>query len=309
MKVAVTGATGFVGAALLKLLLAEGCDVSALARNPARIKQQDGLRTVAGDLENETALHTLAENADALIHLAGLTHARRDDDYTRVNVAGAVHAAQAAKAHKTRFIHASSLSAREPHLSPYAQSKKDSEEAIKEVLQDHPWRTLRLPAIYGPGDSATLPYFKLVKSGMALEPATTPQARASIIYVDDAASALYAATRAVHTARILNVGDEKPDGHSWYEIGETLGNIMNKKVRHLRIPRPVIAVTHAITRATDKARGRIPSVRSGQINEFFHADWVARDNLLSAEIDWKPATALQEGFAKTVLWYQDNGLL
>lgn len=309
LKIAVTGATGFVGAALLDILLTEGCSVNALVRDVARLTPRAGLTIIPGDLENEDALHALATGTDAFIHLAGLTHARRDEDYARVNIDGARNAAHAAAANNTRFVHASSLSAREPDLSPYAHSKRMSETAIKDASGSNGWIALRLPAIYGPGDRATLPYFKLIKNGLALEPATTPQARASIIYVDDAARALYDAARAGVSKKVLEVGDEKRDGHSWQEIGMTLGNIMNKKVRRMVIPRPIIALTHGITRTVDNARGRISSVRSGQINEFFHADWSARDNLFSDETGWQPTTPLKEGFAKTVLWYQDNGLL
>jgi len=71
----------------------------------------------------------------------------------------------------------------------------------------------------------------------------------------------------------------------------------------------VIAAYHGLVRAAESALGRTPSVREGQINEFFHADWVARDNLLSAVGPWRPKTPLKEGFAKTACWYQEHGLL
>ena len=53
MKAAVTGGTGFVGAALIELLLNEGWDVAALARNPARLPAADKVRVVRGALEDE----------------------------------------------------------------------------------------------------------------------------------------------------------------------------------------------------------------------------------------------------------------
>ncbi|GJL90685.1 NAD-dependent epimerase/dehydratase family protein [Hyphococcus sp.] len=301
---AVTGGTGFVGAALIDLLLQNGWTVSALARDRARLPHADKVRVVVGALEDMDALDDLARGADVFFHLAGLTHARRAGDYERVNVEGARTASAAAAKAGAKLVHASSMSARRPDVSPYARSKFDSEAAV--ALGD--WRALRLPAIYGPRDMVTLPFFKLVKSGFALAPRTDPPARASILYVEDAAAALLAGANAPAGA-VYEVGDECSDGHAWRDIGATLGETLGRKPRMLAIPRPVIAIYHGAVRAVEGALNRAPSVREGQINEFFHADWVARDNLLSDACLWRPKTPLQEGFAKTVCWYQEHGLL
>ncbi len=306
MKAAVTGGTGFVGAALIEMLLADGWEIAALARDPARLPYADQLRIVTGAIEDEAALKNLAGGADVVFHLAGLTHARTRQDYARVNVEGAAKMARAAKAAGAMLVHASSMSARRPDVSPYAHSKFESEAAVAREGSD--WRALRLPAIYGPRDMVTLPFFKLVRSGFALAPKTTPPARASILYVDDAAAALLAAVKAP-AGGIYEVGDERPDGHGWREIGETLGEALGTKPRAIALPRPVIAAYHSAVRALEAAFGRAPTVREGQINEFFHADWVARDNLLAAACGWRPEISLKEGFAKTASWYQEHGLL
>jgi nucleoside-diphosphate-sugar epimerase len=307
-RAAVTGGTGFVGKALIGLLLEDGWSVSALARDPSKLKDAPSLTVIPGDLDNETALATLAKGADVFFHLAGVTHARAREDYHRINVAGAERAARAARAAGVRFIHTSSVSARMPEVSPYAQSKFESERAVANAAGEN-WLALRLPAIYGPRDSVTLPYFRLVKSGLALEPKTQSPARASILYVDDAAGALVAAAQSGVAGRTLEVGDENAEGHAWAEIGNLLGEVLGRRARAIRVPRPVIAAYHSLLRSVEGAFGRTPSVREGQINEFFHDDWVARDNLLSDACAWRPQTPLKEGFAKTVSWYQEHDLL
>lgn len=307
MKAAVTGGTGFVGAALIDLLLEQGWDVAALARDPARLPSADKVRVVKGALEDAAALADLASQADAFFHLAGLTHARRAEDYVRVNIDGAAKAAAAAKAAGAKLIHASSMSARRPEVSPYAKSKFDSEAAVAGAGGD--WRALRLPAIYGPRDMVTLPFFKLVKAGFALAPQTDPAARASILYVDDAAGALIAAAQGAPAGVVYEVGDERAEGFSWREIGEILGEILGKRPRAITVPRPAIAAYHGVVRAVEGALGRPPSVREGQVSEFFHPDWTARENLLSEICGWRPKTPLQEGFAKTARWYQEHDLL
>lgn len=308
-RAAVTGGSGLIGSGLIDLLLAEGWTVAALARNPRRLAAADkSIRIVEGDLENEAALKDLAAGADVFFHFAGVTHARAEGAYRAANVAGAANAARAAAGARAAFIHISSMSAREPQTSPYARSKFDSEAAVRGASGANPWRTLRLPPIYGPGDHATLPYFKLIRAGFAMEPRTEPPARASLLYVTDAAAAALAAIDAPANA-VYEVGDERPEGRAWSEIGQCLGAVLGKSPRRLRIPRPVVSALHGLTIAFESMTGKPASVRPGQANEFFHPDWVARRNLLSAACGWAPKTPLKEGFAKTVLWYQENGLL
>lgn len=310
MLVAVTGATGFVGAALIQSLLIDGHQVRALARTSGKLEPRERLTIVAGDLENASALQALADGADAFIHLAGVTHPQHDTQYATVNIEGAARAAEIAREAGARFVHASSLSARLPAVSPYANSKFLSETVVAEASGANPHSTLRLPAIYGPGDHATLPYFKLVKSGFTLEPKTETPARATLLYVEDAARALItAALSDACTGRVLEVGDDSPGGREWREIGTVLSNIMNKKVKRLTVPRPVVSLFHNISMGTDRLFQRPPSVRTDQINEFFHPDWVAKSPSLADITAWQPEVPLAEGFAKTVRWYQDNALL
>jgi len=306
--IALTGGTGFIGKAIIARVAAQGGRVRALARDPSKLPQSDAVAPVKGDLDDEAALAEAARGAHLFIHCAGVTIARRDADYRAVNVDGAVRAARAAAASGARFIHVSSLSARLPSASPYARSKKDSEAAVAEASGANPWVALRAPAVYGPGDLVTLPYFRMVKSGLAAEPATRPEARASLLFVEDAADAILAGADAPAGA-VYEVDDGAPDGRSWREIGETLAGVLGRKTLRIAAPRPAIAALHAGQRVSARLRGVTPSVRTGQINEFFHPDWVARENLLSAAANWRAVTPLAEGFAKTVRWYQEHGLL
>ena len=66
-----TGASGFLGAHVLRLLLAEGATVTALVRDARRFPEGPGLRVVAADLETDfsTSLTGIG-SADAVVHLA-----------------------------------------------------------------------------------------------------------------------------------------------------------------------------------------------------------------------------------------------
>lgn len=307
-RVAVTGGTGFIGAVLIDQLLEQGFAVRALARDARRLRRAADIDVIEGDLENASALDALARGADAVLHLAGETHARTEQDYHRINVAGAERAAAAAAKSGARFVHASSLSARRPETSPYARSKHDSERAVAAAARGN-FIALRLPAIYGPGDLVTLPYFKLLKSGFNFEPATETPAKATILFVADAAGALVAAAATGAVGAVYEVEDDEPDGRYWSEIGDALSDVYGNTVTAFRIPKPAVALLHEGVRAAESIFGKTPSIRQGQVNELFHPDWVARENLFGRATGWRPKTPLKEGFAKTVRWYQEQGLL
>ena len=69
----------------------------------------------------------------------------------------------------SRFVHVSSLAAREPKLSLYGASKARAEELVERSGLD--WAIVRPPAVYGPGDKETLELFKMAKRGLMLHAA------------------------------------------------------------------------------------------------------------------------------------------
>jgi len=86
MKLAVLGATGYVGSAVLDEALSRGHAVRALARKPGRLEARAGLEKVQGDALDPSALDTLIEGVDAVIQslgVGGLGHGRLDDRISR----------------------------------------------------------------------------------------------------------------------------------------------------------------------------------------------------------------------------------
>lgn len=67
MKLALIGATGFVGAAVLDELLQRGHQVTALLRDPAKLKPREGLRTLAADVQDVAQVAQAIEGHDAVI--------------------------------------------------------------------------------------------------------------------------------------------------------------------------------------------------------------------------------------------------
>ena len=96
LKIALTGATGFVGRAVVSALMAKSHQVSALVRDPARANLPPEVRQVQGDLQNSAALDDLTQGADVVIHVAGVIGALRRADYFLANEQGTRAVAEAA---------------------------------------------------------------------------------------------------------------------------------------------------------------------------------------------------------------------
>ena len=189
-KIAITGATGFIGLALCRQLCKQ-YQLRALVRQP---EQATALRAldvelIAGSLAEDRALQQLVDGVDIVIHCAGSVRGASLEDFRPANVYG-VHKLTSTLVKYNpgaRLLAFSSLSARQPQ-SWYAASKLEGEQ----ILQDSGlknWTILRPPAVYGPGDQEMLPLLKLMAKGFAIIPGD-PEARVSLIYVDDLVQAV-----------------------------------------------------------------------------------------------------------------------
>ncbi|HEV7930469.1 MAG TPA: NAD-dependent epimerase/dehydratase family protein, partial [Nitrosospira sp.] len=115
--VAVTGATGFIGRALLQSLIEQGWKIKALTRYPQA--DDESTQWIEGDLDNSDALSRLVKDVFAVVHCAGQVKGRSLEDFIHTNVEGTRNLLQASTQQTTppRFLLISSLAARHPELS------------------------------------------------------------------------------------------------------------------------------------------------------------------------------------------------
>ncbi|WP_374652960.1 NAD-dependent epimerase/dehydratase family protein [Dongia sp.] len=311
--VALTGATGFVGAAAARHLAASGWRIRALVRRMPQDALMPGheLEIVLGDLDDRATLERFVKGADAIVHSAGLVRALTPIEFFQVNEGGTAHILEAAAkaAPRARFVHISSLAAREPQLSPYAASKQAAEVKLAALAGERDWVALRPPAIYGPGDHELLPLFKAAKLGLIAYPAE-PDARASAIHVADLAAAIAALLQQTDwRERIVEIDDEQEGGHDWAEIIQALGQCFAKQPFALRLPRPLMAAIAAGVGMVSSLTGQPRVLSPSKIAELYHPDWVCHGPRLSGLAPWRPRFGLREGFADTLAWYRSRALL
>jgi|TARA_R100001244_G_scaffold86820_3_gene66375 uncharacterized protein YbjT (DUF2867 family) len=299
--VAITGATGFVGARMLDLMVREGYDARALTR-----RKQDarpGVEWVRGALDDQNSLARLCTGADMVLHIAGVVNAPDRAGFESGNVAGTLAVVEAAKrAGAKRFIHVSSLAATQPQLSIYGETKAKAEKIVATSGLD--WTIIRPPAVYGPGDGEFLDLFKMARLGFVTMPPDA-DGRLSVIHVEDLCRALLALLPEQEelTARIFEVDDGKPGGWTQAGFARAIGSAIGKRVAAVGMPKMLLRLGARVDRLVRRGKAKLTADR---VNYFCHDDWtIDPQKRLPARL-WQPRIETCQGLEDTANWYRQN---
>lgn len=297
---AITGGTGFVGSRLIALATEAGHHVRALTRREQA--EREHITWIRGDLQDKAALARLAQGADAVIHVAGVVNAPDRAGFAAGNVEGTANMLAAAEAAAVeRFVHVSSLAAREPGLSDYGWSKAEGDRLVEASPLD--WSIVRPPAIYGPGDMEMLELFKLAKKGLALLP---PGGRISVIEVGDLGRLLLALAVSDRCRLTLDADDGVATGWSHKDFAHAIGSATGKRVAAFALPRPLLMAGAHLDRLV---RGKGAKLTPDRVAYFCHQDWVIDPARRPPANLWQPQVPTEEGLAATAAWYRQQGLL
>lgn len=291
MRIAVTGATGFVGTHLLPLLYDNGHDVRALTRKPK--PDSTRLTWILGSLENPAVLRDLCDNCDAVIHVAGVVSA----DFAGFDTGNRLGTLAIAEAAGTkRFVHISSLAAREPQLSMYGASKLAAEEVVTASPLD--WRIVRPTAIYGPGDTGLLDLFRMAKHGFVVLP---PTGSMSAIHVDDLCRLILALIESPEGHVSYDADDGVPGGWTHREFAKALGKAVGRKTRALPMPTSFLSLA---SRLDVLFRGKKAKLTVDRVGYLTHPDWTIDVDRAVPPALWAPKIATPDGLAETASWYR-----
>jgi nucleoside-diphosphate-sugar epimerase len=301
MMLAVTGGTGFVGAHLVDVALAAGHTVNALTRREQQ--PRDGVEWIRGDLASRDALEQLVDGAEAVIHLAGTISAPNAAGFEQGNVTGTLAMLAASTASGVRrFVHVSSLAAREPKLSLYGGSKARAEELVHGSGLD--WSIVRPPAVYGPGDKETLELFRMAKIGLMLMP---PKGRVSVIHADDLARLLIAlAGPSVPSNILIEADDGKAGGWTHREFARALAAAVGTKAAIISSPGFLLRLA---ARLDHLLRGEKAKLTADRAAYFSHRNWVIEPKRACPPQLWLPQIETLKGLKDTADWYRTQGWL
>jgi NADH dehydrogenase len=247
MRVAVVGATGFVGSHVVPHLVEAGHEVVAISRDGRRLPEWgSGVEARAADVVGGDLEAALA-GAEGVVHLAAIPRESRGRRFEEVNVRGTERVVAAAeRIGVRRLVHLSVLGAAEDPKLAYLHSKWRGEEAVRG--SDLEWVILRPSLMFGTGDG----FFNLVKTtlrwwspGVVVIPGDGAT-RFQPLSVDDLAIAVERSlTDADRTGSTLELGG--PEWVTYRGIVDAVMAATGMRRWKLGMPIPLISALTAVT--------------------------------------------------------------
>jgi nucleoside-diphosphate-sugar epimerase len=301
VTIAVTGGTGFVGARFIHAALEAGQEVKALTRRPQ--PEREGVTWVEGSLGDGDSLRRLVTDCNSVVHIAAVLNARDTAEFERCNVQGTLEMLAASTAAGIeRFVHVSSLAAREPELSRYGGSKARSEELVEGSGLD--WAIVRPPAVYGPGDKETLELFRMARLRLMLLP---PRGRVSLLHVDDLCRLLLALSQSDEPKHmVFEPDDGRPGGWTHKELAQAIGEAVGCRNLSLSMPGAMLRLGAVVDQLVRRERAKLSPDRAAY---FSHDDWVVSPERRPPPDLWRPQVESRQGLAQTAAWYREQGWL
>ena len=258
LKIAITGASGFVGRRLVSKLINRGCLVRAVVRNKTfnNLKDNNLREILIEDISDKKKLIYAFSNVDVVVHLLGNTHSSTDlyEDYYDVNVLGTKHVINAASKNKVnKIIMLSSIKVNgegfkdtgftykeesdEFPLDNYGKTKLMAEKLFSKYLvnKSTEYIIIRSPLVYGPGVKGNLKrLMEIIYKGL---PVLLPykENKRSIISIDNLCNAIIQSIffKSIN-ANLFLVSDDMLV--STKRLVEEISNAMSRKPKYIFIP-------------------------------------------------------------------------
>ncbi|HTZ63547.1 MAG TPA: NAD(P)H-binding protein [Solirubrobacteraceae bacterium] len=248
-----TGATGQVGSALLRMLVDEGTQVRCLVRDPRRLGSwRVRVQIALGDLTDPQSFRNALRGVDTVVHLAATIRDQQRGSIEELNGIATWRVVRAAqRAGAERFVFFSTLDASTHHRTRFHRAKALAEQAVRETDLD--WTVFAPSVIYAPGDRWITQLERLAL--MPLMPlAGTGRARYQPIWAEDAAACVMAALH------------DSESGRRRYELAgpQTLSQaaIVRLVLDSIGRPRPLLPVpTPVLSRTLRLLEGTLGSER------------------------------------------------
>lgn len=309
---ALTGGTGFLGRYIAQAFAIAGWRVRLLIR---QAPDHPMLTTLPlelqfGSLSDSASLARFVSGADVVIHAAGLVKALSRAEFMDVNRDGAARLAEvvAQTPSVSRLVLISSLAARCPTLSAYAESKRAGEDATRALLSERQLVVLRPSAIYGPWDYEGAAMLRLVGNWLAPTVAA-PEPRIAMVHARDAAAAVLAAARPKVAPDCYEISDARHDGYGWRELQRIIGDALGRHPLPIPVPDAALLVAGAANEGLAALLGRPVIFGRGKAREILHRNWsVAPERQIASSL-WQPRIDLETGMRQTAAWWLRNRAL
>jgi nucleoside-diphosphate-sugar epimerase len=316
MTVLITGANGFVGAALCEVLRKDAVPTRGAVRAHAT-PQESGLNVEVGEIDANTKWHSALEGVQFIVHLAARVHHMNDDlleslaEYRRVNVEGTANLAlQAAAMGVRRFVFLSTVKVNGESTDvgkpfavndtpdpqdAYGLSKYEAEQRLWAIAEETGMEVvvLRAPLVYGPGVKGN--FFRLLKTVDDCRPLPLGAIcnQRSLIYLYNLVDILQKCLTHPNAAgRTFFVSDG--DDVSTPDLIRRLADALGRLPLLVHVP---VSWMRWVGRILGKQAvvDRLVTSLSVDISP------------LQVQLGWTPPNTMQAGLLSTAQWYQKQG--
>jgi len=323
----VSGASGFVGGHLVKLLSREGRRVRAMVRNPDKavdLQQLPGVEIVVGDLRDPKSLQRAVSGVRRVYHIAALFRQAGfpDEVFYDVNREGTRRMLEAAiAAGVERFVHCSTVGVLGHIAEPpadentpynpgdvYQRSKMEGEKVALEYFREGRMRgvVIRPAMIYGPGDMRTLKLFRMVARRRFFY-VGAGSAHVHFIDVRDLVRAFMAAMDRGHlNGEIYIIAGER--ALPLKEMVEMIAARLGVPPPRLHLPVKPMQWAGSLCEAVCTPLGIEPPLFRRRVDFFTKSRWFDASKA-RRDLDFRPSRTFEEELDDIIGWYREHGYL
>lgn len=322
-KVLVTGASGFIGSTLVELLLEKGdYEVYAGIRKTSSKKYLTDDRIHFIDLKyTDTATlrnQLQTENFSTIFHLAGLTKAKKTEDFFTVNFSYTKNIVDAIKDLPTKLIYVSSFAAHGPApdnpFAPakttdenkpntfYGKSKLKGEEYINENCTNS-YIILRPTGVYGPRETDYFVYFKTIKNHIDAT-LGKPAQRLTFIYGEDLCEACILAASSDISGKTYFVSDNNV--YLDTEFARITKEIFSTWVISIRFPLWIVRFISTFLDWLGSIIHKQFTLNKDKYNILAARNWDCDTADIRRDLNFYPKYDLRTGCERTIAWYKEN---
>lgn len=327
MTIAVTGATGFLGSALVTELVQRKQSARILARDSKKARQLfgDAVTIIPGAITDPAAVQQVIDGADTVYHLAGrLYHQSIPAElYYDTHVEGTRTLLKACQGHAQlrRIVHVSTTGvhgvtgevpaaedAPFAPTNPYEASKLEAERIALTCAEEQglPVTVIRPGLVYGPGDLHLLGFFRAINNGL-FRVIDGGKAMLHPVYVDDLVAALLLSAEQLQAlGRAYNIAGRLPV--TVLMLATAIASELNRRLPGGSIPLWLANLASDIFAVLPSMQGEHAPLTRSRVT-FLTNSRIYDISRAKAELGYAPKVELEEGLKLTAAWYCKHGYL